>query len=60
MRDHRKVDGGDKTKQDKKDWSRITSKMEDAYELVRSKVYLCYTCDDRPYKIKQSKGMLVL
>lgn len=27
--------------------------MEDAYELVRSKVYLCYTCDDRPYKIKK-------
>jgi hypothetical protein len=34
--------------------SRITSKMEDAYVLVQSKVYLCYTCDDRPYKIKQS------
>lgn len=53
MRDHRKVEGGDKTKQDK-DWGRITSKMEDAYVLVQSKVYLCYTCDDRPYKIKQS------
>jgi len=26
--------------------------MEDAYVPVRSKIYLCYTCDDRPYKIK--------
>ena len=28
--------------------------MDDAYVLVQSKIYLCYTCDDRPYKIKQS------
>ena len=37
-----------------KDRRRITSKMDDAYVLVQSKIYLCYTCDDRPYKIKQS------